>query len=261
MALKTIKQKDSALTNHQTYFPDYGWNFVKAGTETDTTHYARVNPLFQVWFGFFFSCPFAYGAPGQRLIIAHNAMTSWNSSLTQNSHVKSIIAQHKKSRYLPRLENEKSSSKSTDSKWPEIQPKARFKLFAEFSFHTLWNWGSAVKGKLRNWFYPVTFAQWEHSLCWAMLCCAASPLLLPPQQSTAKVAPGLCCERRDEWRLPSVICAALGEGSSGCTHRGAQESLCLELKKKARKEKENKNTFGECWDVFSKACALSSGFL
>lgn len=177
----------------------------------------------------FFSYPSAYGAPGLRLIIAHDAITSWNSSLTQNFHVKGIISQNKKRRYLPRLENEKSSSRSTDSKWPEIQPKALFMLFAEFSFYAPWNWCSAIKGKLRNGFYPATFAQWEHCLSWArMLCCAASALLLPPQQSTAKAAPGLCRERRDEWRLPSVICAALGEGSSGCTHRGAQESLCLE---------------------------------
>lgn len=183
------------------------------------------------YFGFglgFFSYPFAYGAPGQRLIIAHDAITSWNSSLTQNVHVKGIISQNKNHRYLPRLENEKSSSKSTDSKWPKIQPKAQFMLFAEFSFHIPWNWGSALKGKLRNGFHPVTFAQWEHHLSWAMLCCAASPLLLPPEQSTAKAAPGLCRERCGEWRLPSVICAALGEGSSGCTHRGAQESLWLD---------------------------------
>lgn len=191
---------------------------------------------FRFGLGFFFSCSFAYRAPDQRLIIAHDAITSWNPSMTHNFQMKGVISQNKKQRYLSRLENEKWRSKSTNSKWPEMQPKARLMLFAGFSFHALWNWGSAIKGKLGNWFQTVSFAREEHCLCQALLCCAASPLLLPPQQISAKAAPGLCCEQSDERRLPSVICAAPGEGSSGCTHRGAHHSLCLELKEKKKKK-------------------------
>lgn len=223
MALKTIRQKENALTNHQTYFPDYGWNFVKAGTETDTTHYSRVNPLFQVWFGLFFPlCLWSPWPKANNCTRCHNQLKfksdrifMWKAS-SHKTKKTLVFAQTWKWK-IKFLKHRLQVSRNT--------PKAWLMLFAEFSFHALWNWGSAIRGKLRNWFHAVTFAGWEQCLSWAMLCCAASPLLLPPQQSSAKAAPGLCCERRDEWRLPSVICAALGEGSSGCTHRGAQESL------------------------------------
>lgn len=126
--MKTIKQKESALTNHQTYFTDYGWNLVKAGTETDTTHYAGVNPLFQVFFFFFPPYPFAHGAPGQR---ANNC--TWRHSKLKFKYDCGFSCERRqlmkqKAQVFAQTWKSKIKSQSTNDNCPEIQPKAQLTL-------------------------------------------------------------------------------------------------------------------------------------
>lgn len=124
--MKTIKQKESALTNHQTYFTDYGWNLVKAGTEIDTTHYARANWLSQVFFflGFvFFSYPFAHGPPGQR---ANNCM--WCHSKLKFKYdwgfsCETCQLMKQKAQVFAQTWKSQTRSQSTNYNWPEIKPK------------------------------------------------------------------------------------------------------------------------------------------
>jgi len=77
----------------------------KAGTETDTTPYARRNPLFQVFFFcfFFFHANLLMEPLVKGLVTPHDAIASWNLSTTTNFHVKGISSRNKKHTICPNL--------------------------------------------------------------------------------------------------------------------------------------------------------------
>lgn len=191
---------------------------MKAGTETDTTYYARVNPF--LLFLFFplhihlLMEPLAKGpitncswCKGKLKLKYKGGFSRERCQLTKPTAL--VFAQTWKSQIKPQSLNSYNTAQGSTLRYLLDSASQLFrtdvlqlKLCLEISF--------------------IQQLPGSKNTAFSERCFPVQHLLPPLSQSTVKATLGLCCERRESW-LPSVSCAAVGEGRSACAHRGAHE--------------------------------------